>query len=89
MSSSSYREDGLNQYEMKKTITGWVVINIGHPRTEGKFINGWSFSSIRKECIAKFVANTGYKWEYWRKKYNFRCVRATQMVYVSDSEFEK
>lgn len=63
---------------------GWVVINIGHPSTGGRYIVGETFSSKRTNAIKKFIDGSGNDWIYWKVKYNFRVVKSTQSVTVND-----
>jgi hypothetical protein len=65
---------------LRENRPGWVIINIGHPTTGNKFISYHTFSWTRKEAIAKFIKDSGSPWTYWRKKYNFRAVRAEQTI---------
>jgi hypothetical protein len=65
---------------MTETETGWVIINIGHPRTGNKFMNLSSFRFTKRECIANFIATSGNPWKYWHRKFNFRYVRANSTI---------
>lgn len=65
---------------MQKEQNGWVVINIGHPRTGNSFIVSDTFSRTRTLAIKNFVNGSGDSWEYWRKKYNFRVVKSKQTI---------
>ncbi len=67
---------------MQITQNGWVVINIGHPRTGNSYIVGETFSATRTGAVKHFVSGSGNTWRYWRKKYNFRVVRSKQTVFV-------
>lgn len=67
---------------MKITQYGWIVINIGHPRTGNRYIVGETFSATRTKAIKNFICGSGNHWRYWRKKYNFRVVRANQTISV-------
>lgn len=69
---------------MKKETNGWIVINIGHPTTGSKYIVTSTFAYKRREAIKSFIEGSGSSWEYWSKEYNFRCVRATQLVTIDD-----
>lgn len=68
---------------MENCTPGWVVINIGHPRTGNKYIVNDTFSIKRSEAIKKFISGSGSDWNYWKKKYNFRVVRADTTVAVN------
>lgn len=72
---------------MKIETTGWIIINIGHPRSGKKFIVDYTFSRLRKDAIKKFIHDSGEGWAYWKKEYNFRVARSTQSISVSQSEF--
>ena len=65
---------------MKLENEGWVVVNIGHPRTGGKYIVSGTFERTRSGSIKLFVAGSGNDWKYWKKKFNFRVVKAKQCV---------
>lgn len=67
---------------MKIDQTGWVIINIGHPKTGEEYIVYHTFFYTRKGSISGFIEDTGHTWEYWKRKYNFRAVRATIKVTV-------
>lgn len=59
---------------------GWVVINTGHPRTGKSYVVSDTFSYLRMDAIKRFCDGSGSDWKYWREKFNFRCVRATQRI---------
>jgi hypothetical protein len=61
---------------------GWVVMNACHPRTKGKFIVGSTFSYTRTKAIEAFIKGSGQNWRYWKEKYNFSCVKATQSITI-------
>lgn len=65
---------------MQKEQNGWVVINIGHPRTGTKYIVGETFSTYRKNAIKKFIDGSCNTWKYWKEKYNFRVVKSKQTI---------
>lgn len=66
--------------ELKTTTTGWVIINIGHPRTGNKYIVASTFSRTRTGAIKEFCSESGTYWKYWKEKFNFRVVRAEQTI---------
>lgn len=68
---------------MEKLTTGWVVINIGHPRKGNKYIVNDTFSVNRSQAIKKFIDGSGHDWDYWKKKFNFRVVRADMTISIS------
>lgn len=68
---------------MENCTPGWVVINIGHPRTGDKYIVTYTFSYKRSEAIKMFISGSGNDWNYWKKKFNFRVVRADTTVSVN------
>lgn len=68
----------MEQIRLEKQ--GWVVINIGHPATGMQSIVESTFSSTRTVAIKKFIKYSEKSWSYWRSKYNFRCVKATQTI---------
>jgi len=67
---------------MNETFKGWVIINIGHPNNGEKYIVNFSFAYTKNGCIKEFINGSGHTWEYWRRKYNFRCVRAIMTIKV-------
>ena len=71
---------------MKKETTGWVVINVGHPRTGNKFVVSETFSNKRTDAVSKFIQGSGCNWRYWKTQYNFRVVRASNIISVDGCE---
>jgi hypothetical protein len=69
---------------MQITKKGWVVINIGHPLTGNKYIVDETFSPTRSKAIKLFINDSGVGWHHWRKKYNFRVVRAEHTVSIDN-----
>lgn len=65
---------------MQDQTTGWVVENQNHPNTNSKHIVTSSFRRTRSEAIAAFIKDSGKSWEYWRRNYNFRCVKAVSII---------
>lgn len=65
---------------MQRDRKGWCIINIGHPNSGSSFISIGSFEYRKKDCIAKFIKNSGSSWRYWQEKYNFRCVKAKEII---------
>lgn len=65
---------------MEHISDGWVIVNIGHPRTGNKYVCADTFSRTRTEAIKKFVDGSGSNWNYWKNRYNFRAVRATSTI---------
>lgn len=61
---------------------GWVIVCIDHPMTNKSFVVLNSFRYTRRQAIKDFNDSV-VSWEYWKRKYNYRCVRATQTVVVS------
>lgn len=59
---------------------GWVVINIGHPRTGKSFIVGDTFFYTRKGAVKKFVDGSGSDWAYWKSKFNYRVEKSKQTI---------
>lgn len=69
---------------MKDEWNGWVVINIGHPSNGRKYIVNDSFSYTRKGAVKKFIEGTSTSWTYWRRKWNFRVVRAISSITTTE-----
>lgn len=59
---------------------GWVIINIGHPRTGKSYIVSETFSATKTKAIKEFVSGKGQTWRFWREKYKFRVVRSRQTI---------
>lgn len=70
---------------MEGTKSGWVVINIGHPRTGKKYVDVETFRRTRAAAIKAFCGTSDW-WSFWRRYYNFRVVRASCLIKVSLSE---
>lgn len=69
---------------MTSARNGWVIINIGHPRTGNEFIVNDTFAFTRRAAVKNFVAGSGGTWLYWRNKFNYRVVRANQTIIISN-----
>jgi uncharacterized protein (DUF2237 family) len=67
---------------MKDTTIGWVIINIGHPVTGSSYICNHTFCSKRTESIKSFIKDSGNTWEFWKRNYNFRCVKAESQITI-------
>ncbi len=59
---------------------GWVIINIGHPKTGRQFIVHRTFALTRKEAIEIFSDGHSRKWAYFRRNLNYRAVKAQQAI---------
>ena len=68
--------------QMHLTKKGWVVINIGHMRTGSAYIVTDTFHPTRTASVKSFMKHSAGNWSYWRKKFNFRVVRSTQIILV-------
>lgn len=68
---------------MESILTGWVVINIKHPVSGKKFMVESTFATTRKKAIEKFIHGSNESWVYWKRKYNYRVVRADMTVSVN------
>ena len=72
----------MKDLEMEKELqankSGWVVVNYCHPTTGRETFHEETFSRTRTGAIGKFIDGSQKDWEYWKKKFNFSCVRATQ-----------
>lgn len=71
---------------MKTTSTGWVVITDNHGRLGNTYIADYSFSSIRSEAIKKFIKGSTRKWPYWKRRYGYKCVKATMTLEIDNSQ---
>lgn len=65
---------------MEETEKGWVIVNMGHPATGKKYILNSTFQYTKRSCIRDFIKDSAYTWNYWKSKYNFRCVRAGKTI---------
>ena len=60
--------------------SGWVVISLLHPTTKRDHMVPSTFRKTRSLAIAAFVEGSGQSWSYWKKKFNFRCLRAKSVI---------
>ena len=67
---------------MKKETTGWVVATRCHPTNNKPMIAEFSFDSMRSGAIKKFTTVSKEEWPYWRKKFNFKAVKAKVTIEV-------
>ena len=65
---------------MKEETTGWVIVCYKYPSTGSDWIVSSTYSSLRKEAIQKSVSGSGAKWDYWKRKYNFKCIKAKSII---------
>lgn len=65
---------------MKEKQKGYVIINLNHPRTHSQYIVSSTFRGMKKDAIAAFCKDSGSPWSYWKRKYNFSCVKAEQLI---------
>jgi hypothetical protein len=57
-----------------QVIKGWVIMT------------HWSsFSEKRKEAIEIFLAGTTTEWQWWRKKYGFKAVKAESTISINQT----
>lgn len=69
---------------MKSDENGWVVVSKNHPNADSSFIVSNTFKYKRTDSINEFVSGSNASWDYWKRKYNFRCVRATRTIEVKE-----
>ena len=69
---------------MEQINKGWVISNENHPIGITKFLITASFASTRKKSIKLFCEGSGGNWNYWYRKYNFRCVKAESTISTID-----
>ncbi len=62
---------------------GWVIVSLDHPSGANPFTVSCSFARTRKLSIALFTEGSTKPWNYWKKKYNFKVVRATRTVQIA------
>lgn len=67
---------------MQTTSPGWVIVSINHPTTGSTYMVESTFSRTRKQAIKEFCDGSELDWQYWRKNYNFRCVKAVQTIKI-------
>jgi hypothetical protein len=65
---------------MKDTKFGWVIICENHSVTGRSYIVTSTFRRLRKDAITDFCEGSTKQWNYWRKEYNFRAVKAEQLI---------
>ena len=68
---------------MKEIIKGWVIVCYNHPNSGSTFISSGSFRQLRKHAISDFVYGTNSTWAYWKRKYNFKCVKSKSTIEIS------
>jgi len=68
---------------MKEETNGWVVVAKNHPTTNRSYIVTSTFRLTRKESISEFINGSGSSWKYWYRKFNFRCVKASNCIFLS------
>jgi hypothetical protein len=66
--------------KMKEITNGWVIISNNHPNGTPNRIFSGSFRTKKTRCIKDFVQGSGGDWNYWKNKYGFKAVRATQTI---------
>lgn len=71
---------------MEDKIQGWVIINIGFPKSGKKYIVSDYFNHSKRICINEFAKGSAAGWRYWRNKFNYRCVRAEQTIKTITNE---
>jgi hypothetical protein len=68
------------QVKMTQTQEGWVVVAREHPNSERDYVMSSSFASTRSASIRSFVSGASKNWAYFKRKYNYRCERATLTI---------
>ena len=69
---------------MKTQTKGWVVMTDSHPNRKHKdaVIIWSSFKRTRSESIKSFLRSTNQTLRFFKKKYGYKCVRATQTIEI-------
>lgn len=65
---------------MEDKTTGWVICAVNHPNTGNSFIVTHTFSITRKKAIETFIKGSGATWAHWKRKYNFKAIKATSTI---------
>lgn len=68
--------------EKEVKIKGWVIYTPKHSFCGSELWWDWSFRKTRSKCIADFVANSGETWRGWKRKYNYKCVKAESIIKI-------
>lgn len=61
-------------------VKGWVIVNPYHPTSEKEMIIASTFSRTRSEAIKNFIQGSGSDWSFWKRKFNYRCVKAESVL---------
>lgn len=64
---------------MKRKNKGWIIISINRP-DNNDLIFPHTFQPTKKECIKKFIGGSNQNWNHWKTKFNYRCVKASQIL---------
>lgn len=67
---------------MEATKKGWIVLSDEHPNSNETIIDLNSFDELRKDSIEKFIHQSGHNWQYWKRKYKFKCVKCIQTIQI-------
>jgi hypothetical protein len=65
---------------LEQNTSGWVVVAQPHRRSKNSFIVGSTFSRTKSRAINSFIEGTSKPWNYWKKEYNYKCVKATSKI---------
>jgi hypothetical protein len=68
-----------------QVIKGWVIMTDCHPNSGNPYVHWSSFSEKRKEAIEIFLAGTTTEWQWWRKKYGFKAVKAESTISINQT----
>lgn len=69
---------------MKSKENGYVVMTPCHPYSGRQFLFHNTFRAYRRDAIAAFLQGTNETWETMRKKYNYKCVKATCTITTNE-----
>lgn len=67
---------------MNEITNGWVVVTQNHGFTGRAFIVSSTFAPTKGISMKLFADDSGFPWKYWYRKFNYRCVRAQNIITV-------
>lgn len=69
---------------MKTTKKGWVVVSEKHPESGEIYLAEHTFRLTRSGSIQYFIEGTNKSWRWWKRKYNYKCVKAEITIITID-----
>lgn len=68
---------------MKTQSKMWCVLTHCHPATGTSIFIESTLSYYKKDSIKKFTEGSGNTWNYWKRKFNYRCEKVTVTIEVA------